>query len=75
MLNMWIGKLLSFARVIFLIFAVSPMRDFWDPQKPWLANTWRWIRNPHPDLATPVMVDPGFFMVGDSAAISGIVLS
>jgi hypothetical protein len=61
---MWFGKLLSMAGVILLVLAVSPMGDFWDPRKSSLANTWRWIRNPRPDLATAVTVDPRFLYGG-----------
>jgi hypothetical protein len=72
--DMWIGKLLSLAGVILLLLAVSPMGDFWDPRQSRLANAWRWIRNPRPDLATPVTVDPIFLYGGGLCAIIGILL-
>jgi hypothetical protein len=74
-LAMWFGKLLSMAGVILLVLAVSPMGDFWDPRKSSLANTWRWIRNPRPDLATAVTVDPRFLCGGALCAIIGILWS
>src|SRR5262245_58158642 len=75
MLAMWYGKLLSIAGVILLVLAVSPMGDSWDPRKSSLANTWRWIRNPRPDLATAVTVDPRFLYGGALCAIIGILWS
>jgi hypothetical protein len=72
---MWFGKLLSIAGVILLVLAVSPTGDLWDPRKSWLANTWRWIRNPRPDLATAVTVDPRFLYAGAFCAIIGILCS
>jgi hypothetical protein len=75
MLAMWFGKLLSIAGVILLVLAVSPTGDFWDPRKSWLANTWRWIRNPRPDLATAVIADPRFLYAGAFCAIIGILCS
>jgi hypothetical protein len=72
---MWFGKLLSMAGVILLVLAVSPMGDSWDPRKSSLANTWRWIRNPRPDLATAVTVDPRFLYRGAFCAIIGILWS
>jgi hypothetical protein len=71
----WIGKLLSLAGVILLVFSVSPMGDVWDPRKSWLANTWRWIRNPRPDLAMAVTVDPRFLYGGAFCAVIGILCS
>ena len=75
MLAMWFGKLLSIAGVILLVLAVSPMGDAWDPRKSSLANTWRWIRNPRPDLATAVTVDPRLLYGGAFCAIIGILWS
>jgi hypothetical protein len=72
---MWIGKLLSIAGMILLVLAVSPMGDLWDPQQSRLANTWRWLRNPRPDLAMPVTVDPIFLYGGAFCAIIGIFFS
>lgn len=69
---MWIGKLLSLVGIVLLVLAVSPTRDFWDPQKSWLANTWRWICNPRPDLATPVTIDPRYLYGGAICTILGI---
>jgi hypothetical protein len=74
-LAMWFGKLLLIAGVILLVLAVSPMGDSWDPRKSSLANTWRWIRNPRPDLATAVTVDPRFLYGGAFCAIIGILWS
>jgi hypothetical protein len=75
MLDMWIGKLLSLVGVILFVLAVSPMAEFWDPQKAWPANTWRWIRNPLPNLATPVTVDPRFLYGGALCALIGMLWS
>lgn len=72
---MWIGKLLSLAGVILLVFSVSPMGDVWDPRKSWLANIWRWIRNPRPDLAMAVTVDPRFLYGGAFCTVIGILCS
>ena len=72
---MWIGKLFSVVGVFFLLLAVSPMGDLWDSQKSRLANAWGWVRNPRPDLAMPVTVDPIFLYGGGLCAVIGIVLS
>jgi hypothetical protein len=61
--------------VVLLILAVSLTRDFWDPQKSQLANIWRWICNTHPDLATPVTIDPRYLYGGAFCAIIGMLCS
>jgi hypothetical protein len=71
----WFGKLFSTLAVILLVFALSPMGDFWDPRKCPLANTWRWIRNARPDLATAVTMDPRLLYGGAFCAIIGILWS
>jgi hypothetical protein len=73
--DMWIGKLLSLAGVMLVVLAVSPMGEFWDARKSWLANTWRWIRHPRPDVATPVTVDPRFLYGGAFCTIIGLLWS
>jgi hypothetical protein len=72
-LDMWVGTLLSVAGVILLVLAVSPTGEVWDARKSWLANTWRWIGNPRPDVATPVTVDPRFLYGGALCAIIGLL--